>query len=230
MICQDDNGKDERDYAIDSFWLQNIAFKQRIDSMAFTSLFEVREMANTLYNLALEYSLGDKIKNDFIDKIKFINYLLENLGGGSHSIALQRLKVKFGGKKGMSSKNKREADKIIRESLKGTQQNFQMPQLQMQPFAPMTPMGMPFPMGPLGFPPPQYPQFPHQNQHLLIQTRGNNGPCFNCNQSGHVARNCPTGQRNSRGGGNSGRGNHGKSLFWEEKRITELASDLNKNF
>ena len=52
----------------------------------------------------------------------------------------------------MSSKNKREADKIIRESLKGTQQNFQMPQLQMQPFAPMTPMGMPFPMGPFGFP------------------------------------------------------------------------------
>ena len=125
--------------------------------MTFTSLFEVRETANSLYNLALEYSLGDKIKNDFINKIKFSNYLLENLGGGSHSIALQRLKDKFGGKKGMSSKNKREADKIIRESLKGTQQNFQTPQLQMQPFAPMTHMGMPFPMGPLGFPPPQSP-------------------------------------------------------------------------
>ena len=38
--------------------------------MAFTSLFEVRETAKTLYNLALEYSLGDKIKIDFIDKIK----------------------------------------------------------------------------------------------------------------------------------------------------------------
>ena len=101
----------------------------------------------------------------------------------------------------MSSKNKREADKIIRESLKGTQQNLQMPQLQMQPFAPMTPMGMPFPTGPFGFPTPQYPQFPHQNQHLPVQTRGNNGPCFNCNQSGHVTRNCPMGQRNSRGGG-----------------------------
>ena len=60
MFCQDDNGKDERDYAIDSFWLQNIAFKQKIDSMSFTSLFEVRDMANALYNLALEYSLGDK--------------------------------------------------------------------------------------------------------------------------------------------------------------------------
>ena len=133
MICQDDNGKDERDYAIDSFWLQNIAFKQRIDSMTFANLFEVRDTANTLYNLALEYSLGDKIKNDFIDKIKFINYLLENLGGGSHSIALQRLKDKFGGKKGMSSKNKREADKIIRESLRVPSKTFRCPNYKCNP-------------------------------------------------------------------------------------------------
>ena len=86
--------------------------------MAFTNLFEVRETANSLYSLALEYNLGDKVKNEFIDKIKFINYLLENLGNEGHGIALQRLKDKFGGKKGMSSKNKKEADKIMRESLK----------------------------------------------------------------------------------------------------------------
>ena len=48
-------------------------------------------MANALYNLALKYSLGDKIKNDFIDNIKFVNYLLEYLGVGRHHIALQRL-------------------------------------------------------------------------------------------------------------------------------------------
>ena len=72
-------------------------------------------MANSLYSLALEYNLGDKVKNEFIDKIKFINYLLENLGHGGHSIALQRLKDKFGGKRGMSSNRKKEADRIIRE-------------------------------------------------------------------------------------------------------------------
>ena len=66
-------------------------------------------MANALYNLALKYSLGDKIKNDFIDKILFINYLLGMLTAGSHNIALQQLKDKFDGKKGMSSKNN-EAD------------------------------------------------------------------------------------------------------------------------
>ena len=77
-----------------------------MDSLSLTSLFEVRDMTNALYNLALEYSLGDKIKNDFIDKIKFVNYLLENLGVGRHHIALQRLQDKFGGKRGISSKNK----------------------------------------------------------------------------------------------------------------------------
>ena len=57
--------------------------------------------------------MGEKVKNEFIEKIKCVNYLLENLGHGGHGIALQRLKDKFGGKKGMSSKNKKEADKII---------------------------------------------------------------------------------------------------------------------
>ena len=114
LICiyQDDN---ERRYAIDTFWLENISFKKKIDSLAFTNLFEVREMANSLYSLALEYNLGDTVKNEFIDKIKFINYLLENLGHGGHSIALHGLKDKFGGKRGMSSKSKKEADRIIRE-------------------------------------------------------------------------------------------------------------------
>ena len=76
-------------------------------------------MANSLYSHALEYNLGDKEKNEFIDKNKFINYLLENLGQGGHHIALQRLKDKFGGKKRMSTRSKKKADKIIRESLRG---------------------------------------------------------------------------------------------------------------
>jgi len=92
---------------VDTFWLENIHFKQKIDSLAFSNLFEVRETANSLYSLALEYNLGEKVKKEFIEKIKFINYLLENLGHGGHNIALQRLKDKFGGKKGMSSKYKK---------------------------------------------------------------------------------------------------------------------------
>ena len=136
LICiyQDDN---ERRNAIDTFWLENISFKKKIDSLAFSNLFEVREMANSLYSLALDYNLGDKVKNEFIDKIKFINYLLENLGHGGHSIALQRLKDKFGGKRGMPSKSKKEADRIIRESLRGAPMHGFPPPQQFQQFPPM---------------------------------------------------------------------------------------------
>ena len=205
---QDDN---ERSYAIDTFWLENINFKKRIDSLAFNNLFEVRETANSLYSLALEYNMGDKVKNEFIEKIKFVNYLLENLGHEGHGIALQRLKDKFGGKKGMSSKNKKEADKIIRESLKGNPvQTFPQPQ-QFQGFGPMPQMAMPMPFPMHHFNQPQFPLFPQQQPNM---GRGVNGPCFNCQQHGHVVRNCPHPQTNSRGGGSfrrgGGRGSYGK--------------------
>ena len=88
LNMQDD---DERKYAVDTFWLENIQFKKKIDSLAFSNLFEVRETANDLYSLALECNLGEKVKDDFIEKIKFINYLLENLGNGGHGIALHFL-------------------------------------------------------------------------------------------------------------------------------------------
>ena len=55
-----------------------------MDRMDLTNLFEVREMANSLYSLVLENNLGDKVKN-----------LLENLWNGGHGIALQKLKDKF---------------------------------------------------------------------------------------------------------------------------------------
>ena len=66
----------ERRYAIDSFWLQNLHFKQRIASLTFTSLHEVRDVASFLFNLALEHNLGDSIKNESMNIIKFINYLV----------------------------------------------------------------------------------------------------------------------------------------------------------
>ena len=103
----------------------------------------------------------------------------------------------------MSSRNKKEADKIIRESLRGNNtQIYPRPQ-QFKPFGPMPPMNLPFPMGP--FQPPQLPAAPQQPM------RGVNGPCFTCQQHGHVARNCPNAQSNFRGGGNSRQGGRGYS-------------------
>ena len=184
----------------------------------------MRETANSLYSLALEYNLGDKVKNEFIEKIKFINYLLENLGHGGHGIALQRLKDKFGGKKGMSSKSKREADRIIRESLRGNSTQMIPPTQQFQSFGSMPQMAIP--QMPMPFPGPQFgqPQFPFPPQQQPNMARGVNGPCFVCQQYGHVARFCPNSQQyqsNHRGGGNfrrgGGRGSSGKK-YQNKKR------------
>ena len=130
-------------------------------------------------------------------------------------IALQRLKDKFGGKKGMSTKNKKEADKIIRESLKGNpMQMYPQPQ-QFQNFPTMPHMAMPFPMAPFA-----QPQLPFAPQQQINPMRGTNGPCFTCQQFGHIARNCPNAQQNQRGGGHfrrAGRGNFGRKYQNKKK-------------
>ena len=104
----------------------------------------------------------------------------------------------------MSSKNKREADRIIMESLKGTSMQMPPPVQQFQNFGPMPQMAMPFPMAHFN-----QPQFPFPPQQQPNMGRGINGPCFICQQHGHVARNCPnsqSAQSNYRGGGNFRRG------------------------
>ena len=89
----------------------------------------------------------------------------------------------------MSSKNKKEDDKIVRESLKLTSAPiYSHPHIPYQFNGPMAPMTMNFPAGPFGVP--QFPQPRFTNT-----GRGTNGPCFNCQQPGHIARNFPKGQR-----------------------------------
>ena len=62
-----------------SKFVENIQFKNKIDTLAFSSLFEVRETANGLYSLALECNLGEKVKDEFIEKI---NSLILNIFWG----------------------------------------------------------------------------------------------------------------------------------------------------
>ena len=88
---------------------------------------------------------------------------------------------------------------------------------QFQQYPPMPPMPMNFPMAP--FNAPQYQMGPPQQGNPM---RGANGPCFTCNQLGHVARNCPNNQ-NFRGngqfrrGGYGGRGNSGRKFNGKKK-------------
>ena len=76
--------------------------------------------------------------------------------------------------------SKKEADKIIRESLKGNSMQMFPPAQQLQSFGPMPQMTMPQMTMP--FPGPQFgqPQFPFPPQQQPNMGRGVNGPCFVC--------------------------------------------------
>ena len=107
---------EEQRYLVDNFWLQSLSWKQKLNALAFNNLFEARDLVNSLYNLALENNMEEKVKAKWVGILKFINYLIENIGNRSHSLALQQLREKYGGTKGMSKSDKKEADKILKRS------------------------------------------------------------------------------------------------------------------
>ena len=179
---------------MDTFWLQCLSFKQRVDSSSFANLIEVRNQVNAIYTLALQNNLGHKEIKKWQLNLNFVQYLLDNLGNNSHAWAMQKLKEEFGGRRGMSSKRKRLADRIVRESARNQPATFNpVPSLLGPAFSGiMGPVPLPF-QGPFAPPPPMFPR-----------VRNSQGPCYLCNQMGHLARDCPSsprGQNPSRGNG-----------------------------
>ena len=174
---------EEQRYLVDNFWLQSLSWKQKLNALAFSSLFEARDLVNSLYNLALENNMEEKVKAKWFSILKFINYLLENIGNRPHALALQQLREKYGGTKGMSKSDKRDADRILKRS--GIVPSVWVPLPICAP-APNIMMGaqphMPF-MAPTQ-------QFPG-----MQQRRPFSGNCFNCQQAGHLAKDCPAGPR-----------------------------------
>ena len=107
---------EEQRYLVDNFWLQSLSWKQKLNALAFNNLFEARDLVKSLYNLALENNIEEKVMAKWVSILKFINYLLENIGNTSHALALQQLREKYGGTKGMSKSGKKEADKILKRT------------------------------------------------------------------------------------------------------------------
>ena len=50
---------EEQRYLVDSFWLQSLSWKQKLNALAFSNLFEARDLVNSLYNLALENNMEE---------------------------------------------------------------------------------------------------------------------------------------------------------------------------
>jgi hypothetical protein len=108
---------------------------------------------------------------------------------------LQQIREKFGTNCGISKKKKRLADKIIRENLRN-QISTCAPPMMPQTFLPMGGVLSALPAPPMAML--QQNMRPDTRTFQSFQPLQNIGPCFNCNQAGHLARNCPFPQRSAR--------------------------------
>ena len=184
----------ENKYALDEFWLQKLDFKRKVDASSFTSLHEARALVNNIFLLVVRNNLGAKELTEWQENLIFLEYLVENLGHHSHSWAMQKLKEEFGGKRGMSARRKKLADKIVRETPQRTQ-----PQMPTAPFMALPPppqqffgggLGMMAPAHPVPFGPPSLNNQPPPFFAGQQPPRPFGGVCFLCQQSGHMAKNC----------------------------------------
>jgi len=195
-------------YARDNYWLCSVNLQQRIDAASFSSLWEMRDGVANLHSISQKSNMETKVQEHWLDLLNFLNLLLQSIGNQSHSWALQQIRERFGTNCGVSKKNKKLADKIIRENMKNQMHSAMAPGPIQPSFLPMgnmmgalpTPTVPFFPQGP---PPPSFFAYGHRATQPL-QFSGN---CFNCNQGGHVAKNCPQPPRPRR---NTGKGPKGR--------------------
>jgi len=216
-------GNNERQYAKDNFWLQTLSFKQRVDAGAFASLYEVRDLVYSIHNLALMNDMAKKVKDLWLERTNTVNYMITSMNNQiyDHDYAMSMLKDYFGSKSMLSKKSKRFADRVVRESIRRQQGLPSAPPMMssyargpvmtamqpvnMHPPAIMPPMGnmpMPFNVNPNQF------QSGGQGQRPL-------GPCFNCQQLGHMAKDCQMGPKFPRGNYGNKRG--GPKRFGKKK-------------
>ena len=210
FVCYFVQGTRPVNYAKDNYWLSSIRLQQRIDEKSFSSIMEMRDAVANLHGIAQRSGMEKQVVDHWLDLLNFLNLLYQNIGNQPQGWALQQISEKWGTNCGISKKNKKLADKIIRENLKnqvmvpGPVPYTDLPFISMGNIMGAVPV-QPRPFFPDQIGGNQFPGVQRPMQHLQLQ-----GSCFNCNQMGHMARQCPfpqrTGRRNIRGQGRRGGG------------------------
>ena len=159
--------------------------------------------------LASKWGIGNVKQELWRSHSNFLQRIIDNVPCHSHGWAVGELKVYFGGDEDLSKSENKAAKRIIREAIKpqhamnmAQASSWPPPQQFMMP--PMMEMGM-------GAPPmmgmgmvPQFALQPHQMhlqqvQPTLDRSMHFGGVCFKCNQTGHMARTCPSFPRPNQG-------------------------------
>ena len=172
------------EFQTQAFWLKTVTLKADISDDKYFTLFPIKEEVDKILAKALELNMEKDVIEEWRQLAVLVNNLIEGLKNKSHTEAIKSLKISLGGARGLNEENSRLARRILRDSHRAqpVEQQWGQPQWGQQN------MSLPFMAPPNfaahGFPQPAPTAAPYA------------GSCFNCNQYGHMARDCPLPYRN----------------------------------
>ena len=173
--------------------MRTISIKNDICDDKYFSLFPIKMEVDKIFSLALELNMDKQVIEEWRQLTVLVNNCIDGLRHKSHQQAIKELKLLMGGSKGLNDDNARIVRRILRDS--------QRTQPILDKWGPPQPMiaGNPYMPPVQNFANPNVFGSPKNTQSAY------NGQCFNCNQFGHMARDCNLShraqpQRGRRGG------------------------------
>ena len=96
--------------------MKTIQVKADVCDDKYFSLFQIKSEVDKIYSLALENNMQREVIKEWRQLQIFVNVLLEGLKNKSHSEAIKKLKLVFGGTRCLSDENSKLARRIWRQS------------------------------------------------------------------------------------------------------------------
>ena len=178
-----------------ALWLKTVSLKADISNDKYFPLFPIKEEVLAKFK-ALELNLGKEVIEEWSQLAILVNNLIKGLKDKSHADTIKSLKVALGGTRGFNKKNSRLARRILRDSQRAQPMVHNWNQQMANPF--LAPPMLSFQLSMLA---------PHPFGNPGTGATTYNGSCYNCNQSGHMARDCPYPHRIQGRGGRGRRPN-----------------------